>query len=172
MDVQLTNPTLMSDSARTHLLHFRPNDPESSFFYDNSMTREQVERLQNTRFVAKYKKKDDKDKKDPPRGGFGATGSSSKKGGGSKDSSSQQSSRRGGSSSSSSQTYQSRGGHGYSYTEQFYAEEGLAQQFGALLLQVWRGIFSDVACEGLTGILSKCGDMILPVIGHPAVTVG
>lgn len=157
MDVQLTNPTLMSDNGRTHLLHFRSGNPQSSFFLENSKTRQQVEKMQGTRFADKYKKKkDDKDKKGPPGGGSGASSSSSKKGGGSKSGSSQQGSRRGGSSSSSSQTHQSRGGYSYSYTGQFYSEEGFPQHFGFLILQVWRGVFG--------------GGMSLLVTEHSTIT--
>ncbi|RYP56991.1 hypothetical protein DL769_009767 [Monosporascus sp. CRB-8-3] len=149
MAVHLTNPTLMSDGGRTHLLHFRPDDAESSYFYRTSMTRQQVESLQANRFAARHRKKDDKDKRGRPGGGAGAAGSSSEKGG-SRGGGSQQFSRRGGGSSSSSQTYQSQGGYRYSYTGQFYSNEGFPQQFGFLLPQ--------------------CGGMTLPVIGHPNIT--
>lgn len=162
--VQLTNSAL-DNAGRTHLLHFRPESVENSFFYVDSMSRQEVERLQAKRFAARYKKnKGNKDKKDPPGGGAGAASTSSTRGG-SSGGGSQQSSRGGGGSSSSNQKYKSRGQYGHSYTWQFYSVEGLSQHFGFLVPQVWHGIFDDVVCQGLTDRLFKFSRITLPVIG-------
>lgn len=121
IDVELTNDELMEDNFRTHLLHFRPQQPETSFFYRNSMTREDVRKEQNMRFAKKAKggKKDDKkDKKNPPGGGAGAASSSSRITGGSGNSSKQSSYR--GHGASSSGGHRKHQGQSYRHSSQVY----------------------------------------------------
>ncbi|RWA08294.1 hypothetical protein EKO27_g6803 [Xylaria grammica] len=68
--VQLTNPTLRNDDGRSHLLHFRPNAPEHSFFYTKSMSRKQVAKGQDQKALYRHQNKgNDKDKRGPPGGG-------------------------------------------------------------------------------------------------------
>ncbi|KAI0432300.1 hypothetical protein F5Y09DRAFT_353778 [Xylaria sp. FL1042] len=143
MGVQLTNATLINDSGKTHLLHFRPHNPDSSYFYNRAITREQVAGLQAQRYINRFIRKDDKDRKGGSGGGDEACGSSSGKGGRRSDGVQQHS---GGYSSSSGDNYQSGGGYGYSHAGQYYSVG---------LLQVWRGILNYVAYQGMIGILLK-----------------
>ncbi|KAI1275829.1 hypothetical protein F5Y07DRAFT_159790 [Xylaria sp. FL0933] len=160
MSVQLTNAALLGDNGRSHMLHFRPENPEYSFFYDTAISREEVTGLQGKRYLDRFKK-DDKGRKDGRGGGAGASGSSSGRGG--RGAGAQQ--YPGGYSSSSGQNYQSGGWYGYSYAGQYYSI-GVLQQFGLSLPQVGRGILNNVAYQGMMAILLKFWCTTLSMTEH------
>ncbi|KAI0525945.1 hypothetical protein F5B22DRAFT_642102 [Xylaria bambusicola] len=107
--VQLTNSTLWNNGGRTHLLHFRPQNINYCYFFNRSIIRKGVEKLQGRRLLNRYRKKDGRDPKGGPGGGAGAAGSSSEKDGSKHDGSHQHSQNRGSSSSSGQVYYQSYG---------------------------------------------------------------
>ncbi|KAI1428683.1 hypothetical protein F5Y12DRAFT_710978 [Xylaria sp. FL1777] len=164
--VQLTNDEMWQDHGRSHLLHFRPNAPEHSFFFTKAKVRKQVAKNQDQRSIMRNDKdhKKDKDKRGRPGGGAGASDShSGAQRGGSKQyyGHSGYSYNQGG----YGQGGYSQGGYEYSYTVQFYLNEGFPQ-LGLLLLETWYRAFNDITFQGLMDKLSEFSEI---TAGYPSV---
>lgn len=72
--VQLSNTALQNADGSSHLLHFRPADGNTQYYYRTAMTRSQITALQSKRNANRHRKKpaDKNNKKPPPSGGAGA----------------------------------------------------------------------------------------------------
>lgn len=80
--VQLSNTALQNADGSSHLLHFRPADGNTQFYYRTAMTRSQITALQSKRNANRHRKKpadNNNNKKPPPSGGAGAATTTKKK---------------------------------------------------------------------------------------------